>query len=137
MVPSRDPDPHEFPAPHKDSVESFLECSVPTDKVSQIVEFDGRVVVNRTRGELSTRCHDEEANNLALNLTNDIMAGGKTVQEAREYYAQEFLAARKKDPTPYMGGLKFEPSGGADRDKRMLSDEQLEKAVGEGKAKGQ
>jgi hypothetical protein len=66
-------DPHDFPAPHNDSVESFLECSVPTDKVSQIVEFDGSVVVNRTRGELSARCHDEEANHLALNLTNDII----------------------------------------------------------------
>jgi hypothetical protein len=135
MVAYRDPDSHDFPAPHKDSVESFLECSVPTDKVSQIVEFDGSVVVNRTRGELSARCHDEEANHLALNLTNDIVTGAKTVQQAREYYAQEFLAARKKEPTPYMEALKFQPSGGADRDQRMLSDEQLEKAVEEGKAK--
>jgi hypothetical protein len=137
MVAYRDPDPHDFPAPHKDSVESFLECSVPTDKVSQIVQFDGSVVVNRTRGELSARCHDEEANHLALNLTNDITTGAKTVQQAREHYAQEFLAARKKKPTPYMEGLKFQPGGGADRDQRLLSDEELDKAVEEGKAKGQ
>jgi hypothetical protein len=87
MVAYRDYDPHDFPAPHNDSVESFLECSVPTDKVSQIVEFHGSVVVNRPRGKLSARCHDEEANHLALNLTNDIITGAKTVQQARPYYA--------------------------------------------------
>lgn len=135
MVAYRDPDPHDFPAPHKDSVESFLECSVPVHKVSQIVEFDGSVVVNRTRGELSARCHDEEANNLALNLANDIVTGAKTVQQAREYYAHEFLAYRKKEPTPYMESLKFRPSGGPDRDQRLLSDEQLKQAEEEGKSK--
>jgi hypothetical protein len=40
MVVTGDPDAHEFPAPHKDSVESFLEFSVPTDRISQIVEFE-------------------------------------------------------------------------------------------------
>jgi hypothetical protein len=135
IVAYRDFDSHEFPAPHNDSVESFLQHAVPSEKVSDITAFDGSVVVNRTRGELSARCHDEEANHLALNLANDIIEGRKTVQEAREYYAHEFLAYRKKEPTPYMEGLRFEANGERDADERLLSDEQLEEAVKEGKAK--
>ncbi|MGH2686459.1 MAG: hypothetical protein ACRDJP_13425 [Actinomycetota bacterium] len=40
------------------------------------------------RGDMSARCHDEEASHLALNLANDIVEGKKTVQEARDHYAQ-------------------------------------------------
>jgi hypothetical protein len=93
------------------------------------------VVVNRTRGELSARCHDEEANFLALNLAHDIIEGAKTVREARDYYAQEFLAARRKDPTPYMEGLRFDPNGERDADERVLTDEQLQEAEAAGKRK--
>lgn len=131
----RDFDSHNFPAPHNDAVESFLQHAVPSEKASEVVEFDGSVVINRTRGELSARCHDEEANFLALNLAHDIVEGKKTVQQAREYYAHEFLAYRRKDPTPYMEGLRFEPNGGRDADEPLLSDEQLEEAMTAGKAK--
>ena len=135
IVAYRDFDPHDFPAPHNDSVESFLEHSVSPEKAGPLAEFDGSVVFNRTRGELSARCHDEEANFLALNLANDVAEGTRTVDEAREYYAHEFLAYRKQEPTPYMEGLRFQPSGAPDRDHRVLSDEQLKEAEKIGKAK--
>ena len=135
MVAYRDFDGHEFPAPHNDSVESFLQHEVPPERISDIVRFDGSVVVNRTRGELSARCHDEEANFLALNCALDIVDGRKTVEQAREYYAHEFLAYRKKEPTPYMKGLRFQPNGGRDADQRILSDEQLQEAEETGKKK--
>jgi hypothetical protein len=135
MVAYRDFDPHNFPAPHDDSVETFLAHSIPPEKAGLLAEFDGSVVFNRTRGELSARCHDEEANFLALNLAQDVAESEKTVEEARDYYAHEFLAYRTKDPTPYMQGLRFQPSGGPDRDHRVLSDEQLKQAEKEGKTK--
>jgi hypothetical protein len=134
IVAYREFDSHEFPAPHNDSVESFLQHAVPSDKASEITAFDGSVVVNRTRGELSARCHDEEANHLALNLAHDIVEGRTTVQEAREYYAHEFLAYRKKEPTPYMERLRFTPNGRHDADERLLSDEQLQEAEQAGMA---
>ncbi|MBW3569354.1 hypothetical protein KY385_04455 [Candidatus Parcubacteria bacterium] len=128
MVAYKDFDRHEFPAPHIDAVESFLEYGVPTDKFSDLAKFDGSVVANRTKGEISARCHDEEANFLALNLAKDIIDDEKTVEEARDYYAREFLASRQGGPTPYMEGLRFEPEGGPDLDERMLSNAQLEEA---------
>ena len=125
---------HDFPAPHMDCVESFLDHRIPADRFSDLAEFDGSVVVQRTSGEVSARCHDEQANLLALNLMHDIVTGSKDVQQARDYYAKEFLDFRKKQPTPYMDGLRFQPTGSSapDPDERVVSDQQLEQAKQEG-----
>jgi hypothetical protein len=126
---------HGFPAPHFDSVESVLDYHVPIDLFTALAEFDGSVVVERTAGELSARCHDEEANNLALNLVHDIVTGERDVVDARNYYAKEFLDYRRKKPTPYMEGLRFtsDPDADtADPDERVISDTELEDAEREG-----
>lgn len=129
---------HDFPAPHTDSVESVIDYRVPVDRFTQLAEFDGSVVVERTAGEVSARCHDEQANFLALNLMHDIVTGAKSVREARAYYAQEFADYRRRKPTPYMEGLRFTPGDGdaADPDVRVLSDEDLAAAAREGEARG-
>lgn len=125
---------HDFPAPHFDSVESVLDYHVPTEMFTPLADFDGSVVVERTAGEVSARCHDEEANNLALNLMDDIVTGERTVEEARDYYAKEFLDYRRKKPTPYMSELRFEAGEEtADPDERVLSDEDLARAETDGK----
>jgi hypothetical protein len=125
---------HAFPAPHNDSVESVLDYRVPVEQFTPLAEFDGSVVCERTAGEISARCHDEQANYLALNLAHDIVTRKRSVQDARDYYAKEFLDARRKQPTPYMEGLRFDPATGAaaDPDERVLSDEELEAAKAEG-----
>jgi hypothetical protein len=126
---------HHFPAPHIDAVESVIDYRVPPDKFSALAEFDGSVIVERTAGEVSARCHDEEANLLALNLMHDIVTGVRTARDARTYYAKEFADYRRGKPTPYMEKLRFVPvpSGAADPDTRVLSDEDLQRAVEEGK----
>lgn len=128
---------HSFPAPHIDSVESVIDYRVPVDKFSALAEFDGSVIAERTAGEVSARCHDEQANFLAINLMHDIVTGAKTVKQARDYYAKEFADYRRKKPTPYMEKLHFKPGDGsaADPDGRVLSDADLENAMKEGKAR--
>lgn len=125
---------HDFPAPHIDAVESFLEYRVPVDKFTPLAEFDGSVMVERTSGLVSARCHDEQANFLALNLVHDIVTGAKSPREARDYYAKEFVDYRRKRPTPYMERLRFSATGekAADPDVRELSDEDLAQAKREG-----
>jgi hypothetical protein len=125
---------HDFPAPHTDSVETVIDYRTPPEKVTDLARFDGSVAVERTAGEVSARCHDEEANRLALNLMHDIVTGQRTVEEARGYYGTEFLGYRRKDPTPYMQELRFTPPRGttADPDERILSDDQLDEAVRQG-----
>ena len=126
---------HHFPAPHIDAVESVIDYHVPVDKFSALAAFDGSVVVERTAGEVSARCHDLQANNLALNLMHDIVTGAKDVEEARRYYAKEFADYRRKKPTPYMEKLRFPGTdkNAADPDERLLSDEDLQQAAAEGK----
>lgn len=137
VVATKDFYPHEFPAPHIDCVESYLDYRVPPDKLTELGRFDGSVMVDRTAGEISARCHDEQANNLALNLAHEIVTGQKTADEARQYYAEEFANARRKEPTPYMDRLRFGTGGDtADPDQRMLTDEDLEQAQKEGQQKG-
>lgn len=135
IVASRQVHEHNFPAPHLDSVESVIDYRFPDDKARDVFLFDGSVVINRTEGEVSARCHDEQANFLALNLMHDIATNAKNIQQAREYYALEFLNARRKQPTPYMEKLHFMPAQGAaaDPDTRLLTDEALQQAVEEGK----
>jgi hypothetical protein len=87
------------------------------------------VIVGSTAGEVSARCHDEEANSFALNLLHDIVTGARTADEAGDCYAKEFLDYRRKMPTPYMEGLRSDTSRGtADKDQRVFSDHDLELA---------
>jgi hypothetical protein len=125
---------HDFPAPHIDAIETVIDYRVPPEKFSELAAFDGSVIVERTAGEVSARCHDEQANNLALNLMHDIVTGTKDHHTAREYYAKEFLDARRQEPTPYMDKLHFQPdSHAADPDQRLLTDDQLRAAQAQGK----
>jgi hypothetical protein len=135
IVAHREKSAHNFPVPHIDHIECFIEFHVPPWKVSDLVRFDGSIAVYRTLGEISTRCLDEESNFLAMNLAYDIISGKRSVDDARRYYAQEFLNYHKKAPTPYMKGLKFDPRSSEDPDVRILSDEELRRAVAEGKKK--
>lgn len=128
---------HNFPAPHIDAVESVIDYRVPPEKFAELAAFDGSVIAERTAGEVSARCHDEQANFLALNLMHDIVTGAKSASEAREYYAKEFADYRRKKPTPYMEKLRFAPgTDTADADQRLLSDEDLERAKKEGSKAG-
>jgi hypothetical protein len=125
---------HNFPAPHIDCVQSFIDYRVPPERVSDLATYDGSVVVDRTAGELSARCHDEQANYLALNLADDILRDRRTPREARAYYAREFLEARRGGPTPYMEKLHFDPVPGnaPDPDEPVLSQRDLAAAIREG-----
>lgn len=138
IIASREVHDHNFPAPHLDSVESVIDYRFPDEKAREVYLFDGSVVINRSKGEVSARCHDEQANFLALNLMHDVATGAKTMQQARDYYAKEFLDYRRKKPTPYMEKLHFTPpkGGTADPDSRVLTDEALQQAVDEGKRGG-
>jgi hypothetical protein len=124
---------HNFPMPHQDCIESFIDYRVPVDKFTALAQFDGSVITERTSGEVSARCHDEQANLLALNLMHDIVTGAKSVQQARDYYAKEVLDYRRKRPAPYMERLQFAPDArnAPDPDVPILSDDELRRAAGE------
>ena len=108
---------HDFPMPHPDVLEQAIDYQVPPDLFDDLARYDGSVMVERTKGEMSARCDKEGANFLALNLADDIVRGRRTVDQARQYYAQAmqtFKAANRMDP--YMQGLRFQVASGATGD---------------------
>jgi hypothetical protein len=101
--------PHRFPKPHHDSVLQTIPYRVPPEACSKLAQYDGSVVVERTRGELAARCDDETANYLALNLAHEIISGKRSVDEARRFYAE---TVRDKKHREYLDGFLFAiPSG--------------------------
>lgn len=116
---SRDPIPHDFPVPHVDLLEQVIDYRVPSELFDELAMYDGSVIVERTKGEMSARCDKEDMNYLALNLANDIVTGRRTVEEARTFYAETAKAYMNGDRPPYTQGLQFDvPSGGtADPDR--------------------
>lgn len=104
----RDATMHNFPKPHPDFFEQFINYEVPSHKADELQEFDGSVFFERTTGIMSARCHTEWANFLALNLANDIVTDEKTVEEARRAYAETVIQYESGQQPEYTQGLQFE-----------------------------
>jgi hypothetical protein len=99
--------PHNFPKPHPDFLKQTISYRVPADKFDELAEYDGSVIVERTKGEIAARCDLEGANFLALNLAHEIVTGKRSVKDARKFYAE---AIREMKHPEYMQGLLFEAS---------------------------
>jgi hypothetical protein len=84
----RDPVPHNFPTPHPDFLEQFIDYKVPVELYDDVAVFDGSVYLDRTKGEASAKCHKEAMNFLSLNLLHDIVIGKRNVHEAKAFYAE-------------------------------------------------
>lgn len=104
----RDEIPHNFPQPHSDVIENFIDYQVPLEKFSEIAHFDGSVIVERTKGEVSARCDMEAANILALNMMHEIVTGRLSAEKAREVYSEQTAAFVMNRPAPYAEKLQFE-----------------------------
>ncbi len=99
--------PHSFPKPHPDMLKQTISYRVPTDKFDELAEYDGSVIVERTKGEISARCDKEGANFLALNLADEIVRGKRSVRDARKFYAE---TVREMKNPEYMQGFLFQAS---------------------------
>jgi hypothetical protein len=108
--------PHTFPMKHTDLLEQFIDYRVPPEKFDELARYDGSVIVERTKGEISARCDKEEMNFLALNLANDIVIGKRTVEGARDFYAKTAMAFKQGEREPYTQGLRFTVSKGGTAD---------------------
>ena len=101
---------HDFPMPHVDVLEQFIHMDVPPDYFDDLAHYDGSVIVERTKGEISARCDKEAANFLAINLAHDIINDERTVDEARQHYAETIKKLMSGETPEYTTGLSFEPA---------------------------
>lgn len=100
---------HDFPMPHPDVWEQFVDYRVPPEMYDEIAMYDGSVILERTKGEMSARCDKEGANFLAVNLAHEIATGKRTVEDARKMYGDQIMAMKAKRPAPYTERLMFTP----------------------------
>jgi hypothetical protein len=103
----KDGDMHRFPLPHRDVLWQTINYKVPMNKVVALMTYDGSILVDRTRGEVTAHCDSEEANTLILNIANDIVTGEDTVEQAMAFHAQVVEGMRIREPEEYPLKLRF------------------------------
>ncbi len=113
---SKEEVPHNFPSPHTDYLEQFINYRVPLAMFSPLAEFDGSVIVERTKGEMSARCGGTSMNFVAINLAHDIITGKRSVREAREEYMRLYKSYKAGEKHPYTQAFQFELPHGDTRD---------------------
>lgn len=127
----RDEVPHNFPQPHSDVLEQVIDYHVPLDKVADLARFDGSIIVERTKGEVSARCDMEAANVLAINLMHDIVTGRLSAGEARQAYADQTALYMLNRSAPYAERLQFDvvQQSMVDPDEALLAPFMFERAA--------
>jgi hypothetical protein len=103
----RDEVHHNFPYPHEDILEQTVNYRVPLAKVAELVKYDGSLVVDRTRGELTVHCNNEQSNILTLNIADDIVKGDRSVEQALAYHAQVIRGVQIGERESYPYKLRF------------------------------
>lgn len=113
---TRDQIDHNFPAPHTDYVTCWIDYQVPVELADEITRFDGSCLIDRTAGEVGARCDSEAADMITINFMHEIVTGKRTVEEARQAYAEQMSAYMLGRPAPYAEQLLFEPPNGGTAD---------------------
>ncbi len=128
----RDGTPHNFPKEHEDHLRQTINYPIDPEFADDLLAFDGSNVLWRTRGELSADCHKEPMNLLTLNLANDIVEGEKTVDEARQAFAEHAIRHQMGQETEYTQSLQFDvPQGDqGDPDESNITDTMKEDVKG-------
>jgi hypothetical protein len=112
--------PHSFPMPHTDMLYQSIAYRIEPEDADELIQYDGSIILERTKGEIAARCDKEEANFLAINLAHEIAAGKRSVEDARRFYAESIQVMMKSGkPNEYLQGFRFTPPTGdqGDRDK--------------------
>jgi hypothetical protein len=129
---SRDAVLHHWPTIHTDFLTQTINYRVPPEKFDLIAEFDGSIICDRTRGEISARCDSESANVLGMNMVHEIVTGKRTVVEARKISCESTVAYNLGRKAPYAERILFKvPKGGTeDLDKSEIAKPILHQATG-------
>lgn len=122
---------HNFPTPHTDYLTQYVDYPVPAAKASELVEFDGSVIVDRTAGQIGARCDHEAYNTLTLNLAVEIIEGRRSVADARRFYGETAAAFAMGRDAPYAEGLLFRPPMGetGDPDEAIIASHMARQGV--------
>ena len=111
-----DPVMHNWPTVHSDFITQTIDYQVPPEMFHLIALFDGSIICDRTRGEVSARCDSEAANVLGLNMVHEIVTGKRTYEQARHVSEQSTVAYNMGRNAPYAERLLFDIPQGRTQD---------------------
>ena len=121
---------HQFPIQHSDVLMQTVDYRVPLDKVSQLSKFDGSLLIDRTKGEISARNDKEEMNILSLNLADKIVRGEMTAEQARREFSKKAEDFASGSTSNLITSLNFSSRGiTADPDSMMQSQQEGKPSV--------
>lgn len=123
---------HNWPTVHSDFLTQVIDYRVPPEMFHLIAQFDGSILLDRTKGEVAARCDSESANVLGMNMVHEIVTGKRTVEEARETATENTVAYNLGRSAPYAERILFElPHGGTqDTDHSMITGAIIHQAGG-------
>ncbi len=126
---------HNWPAPHSDFLTQTIDYRVPPQMVGMIAQFDGSILVDRTKGEVSARCDSEAANVLGLNMVHELVTGKRDVNGARRTSEQNTVAYNLGRDAPYAERLLFDvpDRGTEDLDESAIGEAIAQQVVGKAK----
>jgi hypothetical protein len=107
---------HNFPAPHEDMLEQTVSYRIPAQKLGAVLQYNGSVGVDRTRGEISAHCGSEMENIIVLNLVHDIVTDNRDLEQAKVYHAQLMRGIQTGDIDSYATKLQFSPPSASTSD---------------------
>lgn len=82
---------HNFPLLHQNAVEHVVDYKAPVGKVDDVWRYNGSIVLDRTKGEMSSFADNEAMNILSLNLAHKVLVGNMSADAARITYGKETL----------------------------------------------
>lgn len=121
---------HQFPIEHSDVLMQTIDYRVPLDKFSQLSKFDGSLIIDRTKGELSARNDKEEMNILSLNLADKIVRGEMSSEQARREFTKNAETFAAGSSSLLVSALTFSTRGNTmDPDVPMQSQKEGQPSV--------
>jgi hypothetical protein len=82
---------HRFPLLHQNSLQHVVDYKAPAGKVDDVWKYNGSIVLDRTKGEMSSFADSEAMNVLALNMAHKVMSGSMSADAARITYGKETM----------------------------------------------
>ncbi len=98
--------PHNFPEEHTDFLYQTVNYNVPVEKVGELAQLSGSLIVDRVRGELTARSDSERHTLLLLNVADQVIDGRHTPDSGRDVIAQAWLEGEHAE---MMERLLFSP----------------------------
>jgi hypothetical protein len=98
---------HRFPLLHQNALEHVVNYKAKPEKIDDVWKYNGSIVLDRTKGEMSSFAENEAMNILALNLAHDVLSSRMSADAARVTYGKETISFLNGNKTENTQVLKF------------------------------